>query len=107
MTDQGTATANSDYYPINDIIGFTPNETTKSVKIKTFYDVEKEKDEDFFVHLELNSPQNKSDIPTEFIKNIGKCTITEIDETVDSPDNKIKENQSTHLIWLIKFLMIL
>lgn len=91
LTDQGTATANSDYYPINDIIGFTPNETTKSVKIKTFYDVEKEKDEDFFVHLELNSPQNKSDIPTEFIKNIGKCTITEIDETVDSPDNKIKE----------------
>lgn len=86
LNDQGTAIANSDYYPVDDILGFQPGDTSKSFTINTFYDQEKEKNEDFYVELEINSP---SKIPSEFIKNIGKCTITEQEITEDD-DSKIK-----------------
>lgn len=89
LTDQGTATANSDYYPVNDILGFTPGETSKTITVKTFYDQVTEKDEDFYVQLAVNSPLKKSKILTEFVKNIGKCTITEKDITVDDT-SKVK-----------------
>lgn len=79
LTGQGSAVADSDYYPKNDILGFAPNETSKTINIKTFYSVETEQDEDFFVQLSLNSPVESSNIKTEFIKNIGKCVITERD----------------------------
>lgn len=80
LSDQGTATENSDYYPVKDILGFLPGETQKKITVKTFYDNETEKNEDFFVQLDLNSPNNKTQVLTEFIKNIGKCTITEVDQ---------------------------
>ena len=79
LSGQGTATANTDYYPVTDILGFVPNETSKKFSVKTFYSVETEQDEDFFVQMSLNSPQESSDIRTVFEKNIGKCTITERD----------------------------
>ena len=39
----------------------------------------KESQETFFVRLTTNSPVNKSEVKTEYIKNIGKCTIVEKD----------------------------
>ena len=77
LTGQGTATANQDYYSANDILGFAPNETSKKITIKTFYSVQREPNEEFFVQLSQNSPSLGSQIRTEFIKNIGKCIITE------------------------------
>lgn len=88
LTGQGTATANQDYYPANDILGFSPNETSKKITIKTFYSVQREPNEDFFVQLSLNSPSAGSQVRTEFIKNIGKCVITERDvKEVGNPYN--------------------
>lgn len=81
LTEQGTATANSDYLPAEDILGFAPGETQKKITFKTFYSDAVEKDEDFFVELALNSPGSGSGVSSEFIKNIGKCVITEIDLT--------------------------
>lgn len=81
LTNQGTATANSDYLPGEDILGFAPGETEKKITFKTFYSDEVEKDEDFFVELAQNSPGSGSGVASEFIKNIGKCVITEIDLT--------------------------
>jgi len=85
LTDQGTATANSDYLPVDDILGFQPGDTSKSFAVSTFFDSIVEKNEDFFVELAINSP---STIPSEFIKNIGKCTITEQD--IPEKDDPIK-----------------
>jgi hypothetical protein len=81
LQSQGTATANVDYYPVSDILGFAPNEVSKTITVKTFYNVENEKDESFFVSIKFNSPEKGSGISTQFIKNIGKCVITEKDKT--------------------------
>ena len=81
LIGQGTATADSDYLPGSDILGFAPGETEKTITFRTFYSDEVEKDEDFFVELVFNSPTSGSSVASEFIKNIGKCTITEIDTT--------------------------
>ena len=92
LTEQGTATAQSDYLPITDLIGFLPGETTKEVSIKTFHDQEQEGEEIFFVQINLYTPGNGSTTKTEFIKNVGKCTIKAVisggaadDDTLPSP----------------------
>jgi len=86
LEDQGTATADSDYYNVSaDILGFAPNEVKKKITIKTFIDNEKEKDETFFVALKLNSPDKTSGISSQFLKNIGQCIITEKNKTQKSP----------------------
>jgi hypothetical protein len=87
LENQGTATSGSDYYPSADILGFAPNETTKKITFKTFYNVGRENDETFFVSLKLNSPERESGVSTLFSKNIGKCVITERNKTEKSPYN--------------------
>jgi hypothetical protein len=83
ISNQGTATAGVDYEIVNDILGFAPNETSKTFKIKTFINPEKESKETFFVSVKLNSPEVKSGVKTYFSKNIGKCEITETSGTPD------------------------
>lgn len=80
LNDQGTAESEIDYDKVNDILGFAPNETSKTFKIKTFINPEKEPQETFFVSLSLNSPANNSEVITEYNKNIGKCVIKESSE---------------------------
>lgn len=84
LIGQGTATADQDYYAANDILGFAPNETSKTITIKTFYNVQKELSEDFFVQLSLNTPSTGGLAKTEFVKNIGKCVIVEKDAKEDT-----------------------
>jgi hypothetical protein len=74
---KGTATPNTDYYSDQGILGFAPNETQKKITIKTFYNVQSEGDEDFFVSLSLNTPTPSGGIKSNFSKNIGRCRIVE------------------------------
>lgn len=74
---KGTATPDRDYLPDNGILGFAPGETVKSIAIRTFSSPEKEGDEDFYVILKKNSPGEGSRIKSTFIKNVGRCVITE------------------------------
>jgi len=74
---KGTATPGVDYYSDEGILGFAPNETQKQIKVKTFYNVQSEGDEDFFVFLSLNTPTPSGGVKTNFSKNIGRCRIVE------------------------------
>tara|TARA_A100001234_G_C12638678_1_gene391031 strand:- start:917 stop:3736 length:2820 start_codon:yes stop_codon:yes gene_type:complete len=77
LKKQGTAKPNSDYLPVEGILGFAPNETSKTIEVQTLFDVEKESEENFYIKLKTNSPVNDSEVKTKFISNIAKCTITE------------------------------
>ena len=74
---KGKATSEVDYLPTEGILGFAPTETEKTITVDTLYSEEREPDEDFYIRLTRNSPSSGSGIRTSFIKNIGKCTITE------------------------------
>ena len=79
LKNQGTATAGTDYLVVDDILGFAPGETEKPIEVQTFKDDSKEFPETFFVRLTTNSPVNDSEVITNYINNIGKCTIVEKD----------------------------
>tara|TARA_Y100000385_G_scaffold249161_1_gene270339 strand:+ start:938 stop:3832 length:2895 start_codon:yes stop_codon:yes gene_type:complete len=74
---KGTATPDEDYLPDNSILGFAPGETVKNITFKTFSSSEKEGDEDFYVIIKKNSPGEGSRVRSTFIKNVGRCVITE------------------------------
>ena len=77
IKNQGTATAGSDYLEQDSILGFAPNETEKSISIQTLVDTPKDSGETFFVRLTKNTPMDG--VLVEFIKNIARCTIVEVD----------------------------
>ncbi len=79
IKNQGTATSGTDYLPVDVIVGFSPNETEKTVEVQTLVDDQKEAEESFFVRMTVNSPVDNSDVKTLFDRNIGKCTIIEKD----------------------------
>lgn len=90
---KGTATPDEDFIPDEGILGFAPNETEKTISIKTIYSQQKEVDEDFYIRLTKNSPSMGSGIATNFVTNVAKCTITEKDvKKPGSPYNPIPEN---------------
>ena len=74
---KGTATEGEDYIGVEGILGFAPTETQKTIIIDTLYSEEREADEDFYIRLRHNSPSKGSGVQLNFIKNVGKCTITE------------------------------
>ena len=74
---KGSATSGEDYLPEEGILGFAPNETSKTITINTLFSEEREGDEDFYIRILRNSPGQQSGIGTNFTKNVGKCTITE------------------------------
>tara|TARA_Y100000004_G_scaffold94346_1_gene105695 strand:- start:1240 stop:3117 length:1878 start_codon:yes stop_codon:yes gene_type:complete len=78
---QGTATPDEDFLPIDTIIGFQPQETSKDVNIQTFGDPATERDqEDFYVKITKNSPGEGSGIKTLFIANTARCNIVPVDQ---------------------------
>ena len=79
LKNQGTATAETDYLGVDSIVGFAPGETEKIINIQTLVDNVKESQETFFIRLTTNSPVDNSEVKTNYIKNIGKCTIVEKD----------------------------
>jgi hypothetical protein len=77
LLNLGTASPKSDYLPVDDILGFAPKETSKTISVNTLFSDERENDEDFYVRLFVNSPSEGSNIDSKFTKNVGKCTIKE------------------------------
>ena len=80
LENQGSATKNIDYVPEAGLLGFAADEITKTIEIQTLYSAEEELDETFFMKLTHNTPEDNDDVKLHFIKNIGKCTITERDK---------------------------
>ena len=74
---QGTAEENTDYLPVDDIVGFAPGEMFKDIQVRTLTSVEREQDEEFMVIIRKNTPMEGSDVQTRFKKNVAICTITE------------------------------
>ena len=89
LKGQGTAIEGDDYIAVDGILGFAPNETEKNIEIQTLYNQEDEPPETFFVSLKKNSPE--TGVSTNFVKNIGKCTITE--QNVKTPGGDPYESQ--------------
>jgi len=77
LKQQGSATPGVDYMADDGIVGFAPYETTKEIEIRTLYNVESELEEDFYVYLKKETPGEGSEVRTNFVKNLGKCTIIE------------------------------
>lgn len=80
-TADGTAN-DSDYIGNSGIIGFSANETQKSITLQTLFDDTKEQDEDFFIILENNTPISGTAVL--FTKKKGRCLIKKKKST---PDN--------------------
>jgi hypothetical protein len=76
LANQGNATAGTDYLAVDDILGFAPNETEKSIDVQTLVDTVSDDNETFYIKMTLNSPEG-NDTKTFFKKNIGACTIVE------------------------------
>ena len=77
LDSQGSATSGVDYLPQSVIIGFAAGETEAKVSVQTLIDNESDDNEEFFVKLTNNSPEDS--IPIKFKQNIGKCVIVERD----------------------------
>ena len=80
-TADGTAD-DTDYIGNNGIIGFSANETSKTVSFQTLFDDTKESEEDFFIILDHNTPLN--DVGILFTKKKGRCVIK---KKASTPDN--------------------
>ena len=78
LKNQGSATSGTDYLAVDDILGFSPTETQKTIEVQTLVDTERDDNEVFYVKLTLNSPEG-NDVKTIFKKNIGVGTIVERD----------------------------
>ena len=77
-TRNGTATADVDYQEDSGILGFAPGETEKTIEIRTYRDdVEENLDEDFFMRIRKDTPQEGSKVKSTTTKNIARCLITE------------------------------
>ena len=76
---KGTAEQGTDYLPVDSILGFAPNETSKDISVKTLFSTEREPDEYFYLRLKKSTPTNTSGVRSYFESNIAKCTITERD----------------------------
>ncbi len=77
LSGQGSATVGQDFLNADGILGFSPNETSKTIEIQTLVDFDSDSNETFFVRISNNSPENS--LPIKFKKDIGKCTIIEKD----------------------------
>ena len=79
LDTQGTATAGEDYFTTNTIVGFQPEETEKTVEIRTLGDpLANRAKEKFFVRIKKNSPIDSSGILSVFTSNLAECTIQPI-----------------------------
>lgn len=92
-TLDGTAKGDLDYVTeTGGIVGFSPGETEKEIKIQTLSDEEEEGKEDFFVVLSFNTPIDGSAVSSNFTKNVGQCFITKIVDPVFPLDETDLEN---------------
>jgi len=81
LIEKGTAEVDSDFLELKGIVGFAANATKATIDVTTLLSDEIEEEEYFYVKLAINSPKAGSQYISTFEKNIGKCTIIEVDQT--------------------------
>ena len=74
--NKGSAISGSDYIETSGILGFQSGEVSKKIDVRTLYSDNFEEDKQFYLKLEVNSPNKDSGIESFFDTNIGVCTIT-------------------------------
>ena len=80
----GTATKGVDYEDVSGVLGFTANQTSKTIEVKTFQDNISELKEDFFLKIVPDTPSAGTQFPSFFFNNIARCTISPV-KGIDDP----------------------
>ena len=79
----GTATKDLDFADVSGVLGFSPNEKSKTIEVETYQDNIEEFKEDFFMRIVPDTPGDGSDYTSFFFNNIARCVITPIVQSVD------------------------
>ncbi len=79
----GTATKNVDFADVSGVLGFSPNEKSKTIEVETYQDNIEEFKEDFFMRIVPDTPGDGSDYASFFFNNIARCVITPVVQPVD------------------------
>ena len=79
----GTATKNVDFADVSGVLGFSPNEKSKTIEVETYQDNIEEFKEDFFMRIVPDTPGDGSDYASFFFNNIARCVITPVVQSVD------------------------
>ena len=79
----GTATKDVDFADVSGVLGFSPNEKSKTIEVETYQDNIDEFKEDFFMRIVPDTPSDGSDYTSFFFNNIARCVITPIVQSVD------------------------
>ena len=80
----GTATKDVDFADVSGVLGFSPNEKSKTIEVETYQDNIEEFKEDFFMRIVPDTPSDGSDYTSFFFNNIARCVITPIVQSVDT-----------------------
>ena len=80
----GTATKDVDFADVSGVLGFSPNEKSKTIEVETYQDNIDEFKEDFFMRIVPDTPGDGSDYSSFFFNNIARCVITPIVQSVDT-----------------------
>ena len=80
----GTATKGIDFVDVSGVLGFAPNEKSKTIEVETYQDNIDEFKEDFFMRIVPDTPSDGSDYSSFFFNNIARCVITPIVQSVDT-----------------------
>tara|TARA_S200000501_G_scaffold233892_1_gene219381 strand:- start:1158 stop:4016 length:2859 start_codon:yes stop_codon:yes gene_type:complete len=79
----GSATKVFDFADVSGVLGFAPNEKSKTIEVETYQDNVDEFKEDFFMRIVPDTPSDGSDYSSFFFNNIARCVITPIVQAVD------------------------
>ena len=80
----GTATKDVDFADVSGVLGFSPNEKSKTIEVETYQDNIEEFKEDFFMRIVPDTPSDGSDYSSFFFNNIARCVITPVVQSVDT-----------------------
>jgi len=80
----GTATKGIDFADVSGVLGFTENQTSKTIEVETYQDNISEFKEDFFLKIVPDTPGSGTDFPSFFFNNIARCVITPVKGIDDS-----------------------
>ena len=80
----GTATKDFDFADVSGVLGFSPNEKSKTIEVETYQDNIEEFKEDFFMRIVPDTPGDGSDYESFFFNNIARCVITPVVQPVDT-----------------------
>ena len=79
----GSADKGIDFADVSGILGFSPNEKSKTIEVETYQDNIDEFKEDFFMRIVPDTPGDGSEYSSFFFNNIARCVITPIVQPVD------------------------